>query len=191
MIFAPNPDGSYTFEAGFEIDADGENGQTDGRPCYAPVGWPGETLDYLADAGHPGNWWGVVTDSTGTPLIQGPNDPAPGAYISDTSYVIPGFAPSDPRSYLAAGSVPFAIYTKAFEDDVPGIVRGCLVKVTYNGVTVEAGAGDEGGKFGEGSLYLAKLLGIPGNAKSGGVPSGVTWQFFPGIAAPGFELQEA
>jgi hypothetical protein len=81
-------DGSVIFSAGATLDGDGANGQFGGLPCYAPASFPGQTLDILANAGHPGNWFGVVTDTgttTGTPMLQGPTDPCPGAYVSATS----------------------------------------------------------------------------------------------------------
>src|ERR1700739_2474595 len=81
-------DGSVTFSAGATLDGDGANGQFGGPPCYAPASFSGRTLDILANAGHPGNWFGVVTDTgtkTGTPIIQGPTDPCPGAFVSATS----------------------------------------------------------------------------------------------------------
>ena len=67
-------DGSVTFTAGATIDGDGANGQYGGLPCYAPSTYSGRTLDILANAGHPGNWFGVVTNTglnTGTPILQG------------------------------------------------------------------------------------------------------------------------
>src|SRR6185436_7607262 len=56
-----NADGSYTTSpAGMMIDADGANGQTGGVPVYAPKGFKPDPLDFLANAGGPGNWVGVV-----------------------------------------------------------------------------------------------------------------------------------
>ncbi len=46
---------------------------------------PGDTgIDYLANAGSPGNWYGVLT-SGGSPVVQDSNDPAPGYYVSTTA----------------------------------------------------------------------------------------------------------
>ena len=53
-------DKSVTFSAGATLDGDGANGQFGGLPCYAPPSYPGGTLDLLANAGHPGNFFGVV-----------------------------------------------------------------------------------------------------------------------------------
>ena len=67
-------DRSVTFAAGARLDGDGANGQFGGDPCYAPTGYTGRTLDVLANAGRPGNWFGVATDTgqlDGTPIVQG------------------------------------------------------------------------------------------------------------------------
>ena len=68
-------DKSVTFTAGAQLDGDGANGQFGEPPCYAPASYQGKTLDLLANAGSPGNWYGVVTDTgknNGTPIVQGP-----------------------------------------------------------------------------------------------------------------------
>src|SRR5256884_9478706 len=78
-------DNSVTFAAGAQLDGDGANGQFGEPPCYAPASYKGKTLDILANAGGPGNWHGVVTDTgeeDGTPIVPGPGDPCPRAYAS-------------------------------------------------------------------------------------------------------------
>jgi len=73
-------DGSVRFFAGATLDGDGANGQFGQPPCYAPASYHGQTLDVIGNAGHPGNWFGVVTDTgheTGTPIVQKATDPAP------------------------------------------------------------------------------------------------------------------
>ena len=66
-------DRSVTFAS--TIDGDGANGQFGGLPCYAPASYSGRTMDVLANAGGSGNWYGVVTHSSGVPVVQGSNDP--------------------------------------------------------------------------------------------------------------------
>src|SRR6267154_6379532 len=86
-------DGSVTFTAGAQLDGDGANGQFGEPPCYAPKSYAGKTLDVLANAGGPGNWFGVVTDTgeeDGHPVVQGSGDPCPGAFVSATSLHLPG-----------------------------------------------------------------------------------------------------
>ena len=82
-------DGSVTFSAGATLDGDGANGQFGQPPCYAPPSFHGPTLDVLANAGHPGNWYGVVTetgDEKGTPIVQKATDPCPGADFFHSSF---------------------------------------------------------------------------------------------------------
>ena len=45
-----------------QIDADGANGQTGGVPVYAPKGFTPAPLDFLANAGEPGNWFPNVKE---------------------------------------------------------------------------------------------------------------------------------
>jgi hypothetical protein len=55
-------DTAFYYSSGLNIDADG-----------APNAYsPNDTgIDYLANAGSPGNWWGIATDGSGKPYIQG------------------------------------------------------------------------------------------------------------------------
>src|ERR1700712_2238445 len=65
----------YFFTGAFMIDADGSP-----RAYHKD---DKKALDYLSNGGEPGNWWALVTDThepSGTPLVQGPSDPAPGYY---------------------------------------------------------------------------------------------------------------
>jgi len=68
---------------------------------------------------------------------------------------------------------------------VAGVVLGCQAHVTFNGRTVTAVVGDIGprAKLGEMSIACARALGIPDSPVSGGVASGVTYRFEPGIPA--------
>jgi hypothetical protein len=56
--------------------------------------------------------YGVVTDNqkgSGKPVVQGPSDPAPGFYVSSTSYQDPTKKATDPRRYVDASTVPYAV----------------------------------------------------------------------------------
>jgi len=141
-------DGSVTFTAGATIDGDGANGQYGGLPCYAPSTYSGRTLDILANAGHPGNWFGVVTNTglnTGTPILQG-------AYVSSTSLnlfaadgsVLPD---SSPFKYVDAATVPYISVPLLVINSVAGIVLGCrcVITNTTNGQGVVAVVADTGG----------------------------------------------
>lgn len=173
------------FSAGMTIDADGS------PRAYHPDDKPG--LDYLANAGHPGNWWGIVTDGRGNPIMQDANDPAPGFCISSTAYYNAGFRTDDPRRYLDSEKVRFVVIPGPVRKMIAPVFLGCKVEVEYRGKTVLAVCGDIGPSthLGEGSIALARALKIPSNARRGGVAHGVTYTFFPGVPAKGFELQPA
>ena len=70
----------------------------------------------------------------GNPFIQTANDPAPGAYISTTSYQFrfdsnsDALTPDNPDRYLDAAGVPFIVVPGAFIRGVPGIVLGCKLR---------------------------------------------------------------
>jgi hypothetical protein len=82
----------------------------DGSPhAYHPHG---KGLDKLSYAGKPGNWWGIATHngkSSGTPVIQGPSDPAPGYYVSTTSLVDGTKDPKSQRRYANSETIPFMV----------------------------------------------------------------------------------
>ena len=179
-------------------DGDGANGQTGGVACYVPAGSDLPHLDGLADAGHPGNWWALACDVGGLPYIQQPGDPAPGAYISTTSYQYrfrdDGVTPrpvNDPYRYLDAAAVPFIVVPGAFVRGVPGAVQGCRCEVEHAGRVVPAMVGDIGPDFGEFSLYLCQQLDPTANCYGTSISRGVTIRIFPGEAFPGYDLQKA
>jgi hypothetical protein len=192
-------DGSVTFTSGATLDGDGANGQFDGDPCYAPADYDGKTLDVIGNAGHPGNWFGVVTDTgevTGKPIIQGPRDPRPRAFVSATSLELPGedgkpLPRSSPFKYVDSATVPFIVVPPIIIKKVAGVVMGCraVVTNTRNGKTVEAVVADRGpsNHLGEISVACARALGIPTGgthpANGGGAESGIKYQLFPGVPA--------
>jgi hypothetical protein len=193
-------DGSVIFSAGATLDGDGANGQFGGLPCYAPASFPGQTLDILANAGHPGNWFGVVTDTgttTGTPMLQGPTDPCPGAYVSATSLHLfdqhgQRLPDAAPFKYVDAATVPFIVVPPMIIRGVVGIVLGCrcVVTNTRTGQRVEAVVADRGPSdhLGEISVACAQAIGVPTGtthpANGGGAPSPtIHYQLFPGTAA--------
>src|SRR5258705_4168472 len=76
----------------------------DGSPrCYGPAGCKPTPLDYLGNAGSPGNWWGVATDSgeaDGAPIVQSKKDSYPGLYVSTTAFVDSGYYYSESCHYV-------------------------------------------------------------------------------------------
>lgn len=180
-------------------DGDGANGQTSGIACYAPPGIP--SLDNLADGGVPGDWWALVTNNglpSGNPIIQGPADPAPGAYSSTTAYMVPGIPASSPLAYLDAAAVPFIVVNSTIRRACAGIALGAQAWVTRisTGLRVPCVVGDVGGPDDEGELSIALCiaLGFGANPKGNG-PANDEMDclicFQPGLAAPGYALIRA
>lgn len=169
----------------------------DGSPrCYAPEGVSG-ALDYLANAGRPGNWWGIAThngESNGRPIIQGPEDPYPGFYVSTTSYKNRGFKNGDPRRELNSEIVSFLVVPLKLIPAVKGVVIGCRGRITdmRSMRSTDCVVGDAGpnNHLGEGSMKAAGNLLLPTNPKRGGSSARMfKYELWPGQAASGFELQ--
>jgi hypothetical protein len=140
----------------------------------------------VSGAGRPGHWWGLVTQA-GKPVVQGPDDPAPGYYLSMTSLQNPTFAVTDPRRYVDASTIPYVVLPEAVT--TAGNLRlGDLAAVVNqeNGKVAYAIYADQGprNKLGEGSLYLAnQLRGSPlpdaaGTRRS--LARGIVYVLFPG-----------
>jgi hypothetical protein len=192
-----NGDGSYTTPpAGMMIDGDGANGQSS-LPVYAPSGTP--ALDHLANAGGPGNWYGVVTDTgkaDGQPVKQGKDDPKPGAYVSATSYEHAGYKRGDPQRYVDSNAVIYIVLPGHWRAEAQGVVLGCRAKVEdiKTGKTAEAVVADFGprAKLGEASIACARYFGVPSSPKNGGTDERrFIYSFWPGVPAHGFELKPA
>jgi hypothetical protein len=125
-----------------------------------------------------------VTDTgkqSGTPIIQGPDDPAPGYYISTTSMEDRSRKRTDPTRYVDSESIPFFV--------LPGNARfgASLGDFGYaanpqNGQSCGCIFADIGpsGKIGEGSIALAEAIGIPSSPKNGGIGHGIVYVVFPG-----------
>lgn len=193
-------DKSVTFSSGATLDGDGANGQFGGPPCYAPRSYRGETLDFIGNAGGPGNWYGVVTDTgneDGEPVIQGEGDPCPGAYVSATSLRLRAadgskLPHSSPFKYVDSATVPFIVVPPLIIKKVAGVVMGCraVVTNTKTGQTTEAVVADGGpaDHLGEISVACARAIGVPTGithvANGGGAPSPqIHYRLFPGVAA--------
>lgn len=163
----------------------GANIDSDGSPhSYHP---DNTGLDFNQNAkDSEGHWVGVLTDNNGNPLIQGPNDPAPGYYISTTSYQNKQYDINNPLRYLDAETVPYFVVNTAICRAVDPMVLGCRIILTFNGVSIEAMAGDLGPrapqKF-EISIAAAKALGIPSSPKNGGTDKQIEVLIFPGSPA--------
>lgn len=173
-------DGRVHFVAKAAIDADGA------YRAYHPE--KGKGLDALANAGKPGNWWGIVTDAKGKPFIQGPKDPAPGFYVSATAYEWKGFKEHDPKRYVDSETVPFVVVSPVIRRAAKGVVLGCkaIITNTVTGQWIEAVVADIGPrqKIGELSIAGAKAVGVDGNPRRGGTDKKIIhYQLFPGTPA--------
>jgi Fungal chitosanase of glycosyl hydrolase group 75 len=161
----------FIVTAGFMIDADGSPKAYNIDSKIA--------LDYLANAGKPGNWWAIVTDtrkSNGKPIVQSATDPAPGYFVSMTSLQDGSKKDSDPNRYVNSETIPYIAIPPKFSKDFKlgdiALVVNKLNNKRCFAIFADTGPGD---KIGEGSVYLAQQLGIKGNPKSGGANSGIVY----------------
>ena len=172
-------DATVQWQGALNVDGDGAPN------CYGPP--PLASLDYLANAGHgprdgePANWYGVVTDTgrpTGNPIVQGPSDPCPGFYVSQTALEDPSKRDSDPTKYVDASAVPYLSIPPELErwQGARLLCVGDVAIVTYRGLSSPAVVADVGGhgKLGEGSCALARALGLDPSPKDGGIGGGVS-----------------
>lgn len=174
-VFVEN--GVVRWTAGLAVDADGAPN------AYAPPGSGLKPLDALANAGRPGNWWGIVTHTgrpDGIPIIQTASDPAPGYYVSTTSLIDRSRPRRDPRRYVDSTRVPYL----AIPPEILrlGVKLGDVAHVAYKDRSSPAVVADVGprGKIGEGSIALAVALGLDGSPRRGGTSAGVECAVFCG-----------
>jgi hypothetical protein len=148
---------AFFYRAGMSTDYDGAPN------AYHPGGRKAGALDATANAGHPGNWWGIVTENgkkDGNPVVQGPDDPCPGFYVSCTSLADPTKKPSDPRRYVDASKVPYFVLPGghsggAVLGDFAAVVNLKTDKVAF-AIYADVGPSSE---IGEGSAALGEALG--------------------------------
>jgi len=166
-VYHHNPSGVTLFKAKMYIDADGS------PRAYGPNN---SGLDWTANAGSPGNWWGIVTDGSGNPILQGASDPYPGMYVSTTSLVNSSYSSTNPLRYTNSETVPFYVLPSSVVSS--GGIRIGDVAYVYNTITgqgcyaIYADAGPST-SLGEGSIYLAGQIGVNPNARTGGTSSGI------------------
>jgi hypothetical protein len=140
----------------------------DGAPnAYGPPG--SHTLDNLRDAHYRRRLHaeivGYLTDDDhpNLPILQGPHDPYPGDYISQTAFTDPAIAnPRNPLRYVDATRINYIVLGKRARKR--GARLGDFVTVTSLRThrTVFAIIGDDGNPSGnEGSLHLLQDLGYP------------------------------
>lgn len=174
---APSIGRGFFYQSGLAIDADGA------ARAYHPNNRLG--LDALAHAGHRGNWWALVTDNektSGTPVVQGAADPAPGFYVSTTAlYDRANANPRDPHRYVDAASIPYVVlHPKALRyarlGDFATVVNLQNRKVSAAIVADESAPNLP---VGEGSIALAEALGIDSSPRHGGQDGDVVFVIYP------------
>jgi hypothetical protein len=138
----------------------------DGAPnAYGPHGK--STLDVLLDAHYlhraDQEVVGYLLDNKHRPVLQGPKDPFPGYYISQTTFTdVANHNERDPRGYLDARKINYVVRGDAARRR--GVKVGDFVAVHSKRThkSVFAIVGDTGNPTGdEGSLHLLQELGYP------------------------------
>jgi hypothetical protein len=162
---------AFFFLSGMTIDADGAPN------AYHPdnIG-----LDDLINAGTPEHWDGIMTNGEGQPIVQGPNDPYPGYYVSCTSLSDRTKSAADPTRYVDATKIPYVVLP-GWVANQGGVRLGDFAYVVNlaNGKSSYAIFADVG-TLGEGSVALANNLGIWSDAREGGRRGGILYLVFPG-----------
>jgi len=170
--------GKGVLHCGFMVDADGS------PHAYHPDRHSG--LDYLDNAGGPG-MWDLITDDgspSGKPIVQGPADPAPGYYISTTGLQDETKARTDPRRYVDSETIPYIVLPGSIVKEAGEPKLGDLAAVFNErngklGYAIVASMGPSH-HLGEGSIALARNIGLPASPKTGGADSGIAMVVFPG-----------
>lgn len=162
---------AFFFDGGMTIDADG-----------APNAYNADNtgLDDLSNAGEPGHWEGIVQDEQGNPYVQGPSDPFPGFYVSCTALFDRAKDRIDPNRYVDASKIPYIVLPGEVARQTGARLGDFAVVFNLrNGKSSYAIFGDIG-TMGEGSVALARNLGIWPDARQGGTRAGVRYLVFPG-----------
>lgn len=143
------------------------NVDVDGAPnAYGPKGR--KTLDTLAHArapkesGHPGEVVGYMTEyEGGPPTLQGPSDPYPGYYVSQTDFADKNNPrKEDPRRYVDATRVNYVVQGRVARRGGVKLGDFAVVSSCRTGRSVYAIVADSGNESGaEGSLALVRALG--------------------------------
>jgi len=162
-----NDDDLLVMEGGMSIDADGA------PQAYSPI--PEQGLDALEHAGSPEHWDGIATRE-GEPIVQGLDDPAPGYYVSTTALQDFSFPFYRQERYVDASQVPYIALPET--DDGPRLGDLALVVNTRTHKVSPAIFADIASLPGEGSIALARQLGIHSDARRGGTDGGVLYFVF-------------
>jgi hypothetical protein len=170
-IWRSGENSAFFFVSGMAIDADG-----------APNAYNANNtgLDDLVNAGRPGHWDGVLQDQDGNPLIQGPDDPFPGFYISCTSLSDWTKLPHDPTRFVDASKIPYVVLPGDLARQAGARLGDFAAVFNLRSGRFSFAIFADVGTLGEGSMALADNLGIWSDARRGGARGGVLYLVFPG-----------
>jgi hypothetical protein len=159
------------FRSGMTIDADG-----------APNAYNASNtgLDDLANAGAPGHWDGIVADRGGPPFVQGPDDPFPGFYVSQTALVDWDKQITDPARYVDASKIPYIVLPGELSHQFGARLGDFAVVINLRRGTAADAIFADIGTLGEGSIALADKIGIWSDAREGGTRGGILYLVYPG-----------
>lgn len=171
-------DGGILFTAGMTIDADGAPN------AYGPRN---RGLDFTANARGSHGWVALVTNKDGHPIVQ-KSGPYRGYYVSTTSLQQADINDlRSPKRYIDAAKIPYIAlpsdFTTRFDINLGDLA---VVVNQSNGRSAYAVFADVSpkGRIGEGSIALAKALGIPANPRHDSAVDGITYLIFPGSSLP-------
>jgi hypothetical protein len=159
---------TQTAPASFELRTHRFDVDVDGAPnAYGPPG--SHPLDTAHDAHYRGNpraeVVGYLTDDDhpNLPILQGPHDPCPGYYISQTAFTDPARTdPRDPLRYVDATRINYVVLGNAARRRGARVGDFVAVYSRHTHRAVFAIVGDDGNPSGdEGSLHLLQALGYP------------------------------
>ena len=154
-------DGRPVVEVRVRMDVD-----VDGAPnAYGPPGVRALDIDQhahaLPESGHPDEIVGYILQHPGgPPKLQGPHDPYPGFYISQTAFEDKDNPnEDDPRRYVDATKINYVVQGRVARRNGVRIGDFAVVYSCRTGRTAYAIVGDSGNESGaEGSLALVRAL---------------------------------
>src|SRR5437016_10521334 len=169
--------GGVLFTAGMTVDADGAPN------AYGPKN---KGLDYTSNARSAHGWAALVTNKHGNPIRQ-KSGQYRGFYVSTTSLQQRSVTDlANPNRYVDARTIPCIALPKDFAERF-GIGLGDVAVVINeaNGRSAYAVFADVSprGRIGEGSIALARELGIPAGPRHGQAFNQITYLIFPASGA--------
>jgi len=146
--------GIVSWTSSMQVDADGS------PRAYAPIGSKLQHIDDLRNAGYPGKFYAIVTNSSGVPYVQQAGDLYPGRYISTTALQDYRYGERDPRRYINSEKMPYISIPPQLEQ--LGVKLGDLAQVTRGPFSCGALVSDIGPRkqIGEASILLHQVLGL-------------------------------